>query len=705
MYHQRLKTFIFLCIGGLLITVGRLVILQTFKVQQTRQAVERLRILPPEQRPTIRGKILDRYERPIALDEPVFYLQINYQLTRYLDERWQQAWIQRQISENETRSEVQQRLFEKWKEPTKQLKLAIELAAFLADVSTDEIEQTISDINDHIWEMGRRVWWRRRNRGASWDEYFAICDTIDPEKVVGIDLYEMHKSYPLIELKNEQDLIRAQLALIHLEGLEIKAQAKRSYPYGSAASQLIGWVGPAIQSDRSLFEDDEYMYYLPGEVLGKAGIERTYEPVLRGRRGMVLYDKDGNLLERKEPEYGKNVRLTIDIDLQRKIENLLADPTQNHRGKPSAAVVLEAARNEILAIASHPTFDLNTIREYTYYNRIYNDPNYIRFAHRALEKVYPPGSTAKPIIMIAGLEEKKTWPEEVISCSCYDIPKGSWPRCIMQWKFHTCHDIMWENNGRNAIRGSCNVYFSRLANRLDREDLQQWFYRFGYGQKVLPTPLVKNVSDNTSLIGKIPQAHGSVIYGIQRDPIDDIHDIPIIPSSKNSEKRQWGIGQGNLRATVLQVANVLSVIVRNGVYKSPRLIYDDSDPFNDSGRRQIPVSSKTLSIVRDGMHAVINESGGTAFKEFNVHHKSVLFDRDMTLYGKTGSTTNPDHAWFEAFAEDETGRSLVVAVLVEDGQSGAGEAAPLGRLILRVCNEAGYIGTKPTAELPADSAN
>ena len=90
-----------------------------------------------------------------------------------------------------------------------------------------------------------------------------------------------------------------------MEGLEIKPQAKRYYPFGSAACQLIGWVGPVNQKDMDLFEDDEYMRYLSGELLGKFGIERIYEPVLRGRRGEVVYDRDGVLLEKKEPEYGR----------------------------------------------------------------------------------------------------------------------------------------------------------------------------------------------------------------------------------------------------------------------------------------------------------------------------------------------------------------------------------------------------------------
>ncbi|MBL7214571.1 MAG: hypothetical protein ISS71_02700 [Phycisphaerae bacterium] len=693
MYHLRLKIFIFLCIGGLVITVGRLVTLQTFSVQQARREISNLRILPAEQRPTIRGKILDRRERPLALDEPAFFLQIKYELTRYRDRRWREGRIRYEISEDEPRSEVEARLSNEWKDPIEHLNRAIELANLLADMSEKDISDEIDQINDRLWEMARRIWWRRRNRNKSWDDYFATCDTIEPEKIVMIDLYEMHKSYPLIELKNEQDLLWAQRVLVQLEGLEIKPQAKRSYPFGHAACQLIGWVGPVNENDMELFEDNEYMYYLPGEVLGKFGLEWIYEPVLRGRRGEVIYDREGNLLEKKEPEYGRNIQLTIDIELQQKIEALLADPTLPHHGKLSGAVVLEAGRNEILAIASIPTFDLTTIRQYDYYNKIFNDPN-APMVHRALGKNYPPGSTVKPLILIAGLEEHKIRPDEIIHCS-WQLPPETWPRCLLQRK-GGCHDNRWQYEGgniaRNAIRGSCNVYFSRLADRLDGQNLQQWLLRFGFGQKILPTPMPDDIAVSAPFSRQIPQAHGNLIDGIQRSPATDISDLPKIPTY---EKRWWGMGQGNIRVTILQAANALSAIARNGVYKSPRLVYDEQDPFNDHNRRQIPISSETLAIIRDGMHAVVYESGGTAY---NVFQDSDLLQRNMTLYGKTGSTEDPAHAWFECFAEDTTGRVVVIAVLIEGGGSGSGEAAPLGKEILRLCNEAGYIGTKPTVE-------
>ncbi len=695
MYHLRLKIFIGLCISGLLVTIGRLVILQTGGVEQARQAIADQQILAPEQHPTIRGKILDRYNRPLSHDTPAFYLQIKYQLTRYRDPRWREGRIRLNTYGERTREQVEAELAEKWAEPMERLNKAIDLSNVLADVSQGDILNEIDQINDQVWKLARRVYWRRRNRDASWDEYYAICEAIEPEKVVTVDLREMYQSYPLIELETDEDLLRAQVALLDIEGLEIKPLAKRDYPYGHAACQLIGWVGPVREAEMLPFEDAEYLRkYRPGELIGKAGLERIYEPVLRGRRGEVQKDIEGNVLNRKEPEYGTDLRLTLDIELQEKIENLLSNPTMNNSAhKPSAAVVLEAASNDILALASTPTFDLATIRLASNYNRVFKDPN-APMLHRGLEKNFPPGSTAKPLILVAGLETKKTWPDEVINCT-YQLPPKGWPRCIAQWKFHNPHDNKWANTGRNAIRGSCNIYFSQVANRIDRGDLQEWFFRFGYGQKILPTPMPDNLPLAGPFEREIKQAWGNLTSTVQTAPFTDSWDLPLI---KNSEKRFWGIGQGSLRATVLQVANALSVIVRNGVYKAPRLVYDDTDPYNDNHRRRLPISSQTLSVVRDGMHAVVYETGGTAHSVFYTPKRSELLDRDMTVYGKTGSTQGPEVAWFECFAEDEIGRAIVIVTLVEGGLSGSGEAAPLGREILRICNEAGYIGSKPETE-------
>ena len=681
-----------LCVGCLIIAVGRLMTLQTFQADKARQELEALRIRNPEQRPTVRGKILDRYEKPLALDQPAFFLHISYQLTRYMDPRWREGKILRALAANEdtTRDDVKRELDEDWKEDIEQLEQAIDLALQLADVSREEIEASTQQINDQIWEQARYLGWKWKNPEKTWQDYRNERDSISLEQIAGTKLGIMNESYPLVELKTQQDRLRAQKELLNLKALTIKTESKRQYPYGRSACQLIGWVAPWQKDEAEIFKDDKYMSYKPGEVVGKFGLEKVYEPVLRGRRGEVQYDIDGNLLERTESQYGEDLRLTLDIDLQRKVEAVLADNTLPHGNKYCAAVVLEVANNDILAMASIPTFDLNTIRQPDNYNHFFNpnDPNKL-YQNKALERNYPPGSTAKPLILIAGLEEKKTWPDEVISCG-YEPPSASWPKCIAQWKFQKPHDNKWANNGRNALRGSCNIYFSRLADRLDARDLQDWLFKFGYGRDILPAPMPEELTENETAGRDIRQASGSIIYGVQEKPYTDFEEVPLIPPSRMSEKRYWGIGQGNLRVTVLQVANALSAIARGGIYKKPRLV-DAS--WEEQNEYSLNISRRTLDVVRDGMWAVVNEDGGTANSVFR--SSPLRTERGMKIYGKTGSTENPNVAWFECFAEDSTGRAIVIAVLVERGQSGSGEAVPLGEKILDLCNRAGYVGKKP----------
>ncbi|MEN8127250.1 MAG: penicillin-binding transpeptidase domain-containing protein [Planctomycetota bacterium] len=683
-----------LCVGTSIIAIGRLLTLQTFQTKKARQELANMRIRKPEQRPTVRGTILDRDGKQLAIDKPTFFLHINYQLTRYMDSRWREGRILRAITEDKTRDEVEREFYEdKWRQPIEDLEESIELAWKLADVSREEVEENVKQINNRIWEQARWLGWIWKYPEKDRKTYLKEREAIPLEEIAGTKLGVMKETYPLVELKTQQDLLYAQKELVHRKQLTIMSEAKRYYPYDTTACHLIGWVAPWRESEAGIFEDDKYMSYLRGEVVGKFGLEKVYEPVLRGRRGEVRYDVEGNLLERKESRHGRDVRLTIDIDLQKKVERLLADNTLPHGNKLCAAVVLEVANNDILAMTSIPTFNLNKIRRK--YNTVFKNPQK-PLIHRALERTYPPGSTVKPLILVAGLEEKKISPYVPISCSGHDMPPEGWPRCLLQRNYRRGHDDYWpgENTGRNAIRGSCNVYFSQLAHRLSGEQLQGWLFDFGFGQKILKTPVIMEGPASIDFEDRgLSQSWGCLEYAIVPAKVSSASELKPLPIN---EKKWWGMGQGSLRVNVLQVANALSTIVRGGLYKLPRLVYNEKDPYNETGMRKLPISKNTLSVVRDGMKAVVYETHGTAYNEFSKPgERSVLFDRDMTIYGKTGSTQNPEHAWFECFAEDDSGRSIVVAVLVERGLRGAGEAAPLGHRILRLCNEAGYVGKKP----------
>jgi penicillin-binding protein 2 len=159
-----------------------------------------------------------------------------------------------------------------------------------------------------------------------------------------------------------------------------------------------------------------------------------------------------------------------------------------------------------------------------------------------------------------------------------------------------------------------------------------------------------------------------------------------VPPLRKRERRQFGIGQGNLRVTPLQVANAMAAIARGGLYKPPRLFLGSPVSSFDLG-----ISTETLAVVYDGMSAVVNERGGTAYKQFGPF-LTVLAEEDVKVYGKTGSTENPEHAWFAGFAEDSAADKIAIAVIVEGGQHGSSDAAPLARDIIQFCIEADYIG-------------
>jgi penicillin-binding protein 2 len=698
MYKLRLQILIGLFVAVALICLFRLADLQLFQSDQYRKEISEKQILKPQPLPTLRGQILDRKGAVLAKDVPSFYVLVNYQLTRLLDDRFWQGMVQRQGDDETDPDLILAKLKARYADDLDRLSRILDFGTQNRLPGTPEITDSIARLNDRLWEMGRYVYWRRTRPTGSLEEYQKEKEAVEPVDVLGIRLWEMYQPYPVFEISPDL-LVKTQIELGDLKGVEIRTQGKRYYPQGSAACQIIGWVGLVQDEEKARFSHDEYLRYLEGELIGKAGIEQVCEPILRGRRGEVIYNKDGNLLRRKEPQYGCNVQLTIDINLQQQIERYLSNPdlpaeVSSIVRRGAAAVVMQAATGDILAMASTPVYDLNTIRQDV--ADLLRDPN-TPMLNKALQVNYPPGSTIKPIIMLIGLEENWVTPTEIISCPSTPPPRG-WPSCLGQSRFHRMgHDWRWAEEGgniaRNALRGSCNIYFSHLADRLDSKVFQQWLFELGFGRRVLmPIEFQDPASGEIiSSWGTLPQAYGSIMFGIQPAPYTSPEQIHVIPPSKQSEKRFWGIGQGNLRVTVLQTANALAALVRGGVYKPPRLIYLDEDPFNQRDQKPLKINPRTLSVIRDGMHAAVYEQGGTGYSTFI----DCPLRKQLKIYGKTGSTERPDMAWFECFAEDSADRAVIVVVAVPGGLSGSAFAAPIGRQILQFCYDDGHIGIKP----------
>ena len=741
MYDKRIKIFIILSVLLLTICLLRLTQMQMLPDSSVQDDIAELRRGLSRQLKTVRGKILDRNDIVIATDEAQFQLCINYNLSRFLDERVRQA-IRLKAAGQSQRAGINTPLLRADKElqaKHEDLQQIIEKCTYFG-LERRDIEEKIEKINDKVWNLRTFLAWARNDPDpkiiekcngrisnvplseavADFEKKFP--DTNDRLLLISRvnDIPEMNKSKPLLALKTDDDVFTAQLEFLNVDGVRILPKEQRFYPFGTVAAQTIGWVGLATQEqDKELFENDRLLTYLGGELCGREdGVEYICETILRGRRGEEVYDIDRKLVSQTETQFGEDILLTLDIQLQQKIENYLADYEHELSCGPGmAAVVIDVASGDILAMVSMPVFDLNSAR-YDY-GDLANDPNK-PLINRAINEQYPPGSSIKPLILIAGLESAKITPGEVIKCPAKKFPE-SWPSCWLYNRYGAGHDDRWENNARNAIRGSCNIYFSQLADRIEPLVLQQWLFKFGYGRNILfPPPAIANAEISRNF----RQLPGVISNTIPRVAISSFEQVP--PLSK-SERRWFGIGQGNLRVTPLQVANAMAVIARGGFYKRPRLLFKESpqEPAStstssieqresstenraSSNENREPsiylnISPQTLAVVYDGMSAVVNESGGTAYKEFEPILAS-LAEQGTKVYGKTGSTEEPEVAWFAGFAEDTAGRSIAIAVVVEGGQHGSSDAAPLASDIIQFCTELGYIGKSTLTKNPVSAA-
>ncbi len=673
MFNKRLKIFIIIITLPLLVYIARLVEMQIVSRQYYQERIDELKRGRSQQLKTIRGSIFDRNGVILAADEPKFQLCINYKLCSFLDKR-----VTHRITEEEKKEKVEE------------LKEIIQKCAQFKAVDPNEIEAEITRINNSIWVRRQFQAWRtsfpnskilrEASKIESIPQSKAMADFAekepDPKRRQSlankVDILEMHQNWPLVDLQNLEDVFAAQLAFLGVDGVPIIPRAVRVYPQGSAASQTIGWVSKPQEKDKKLFENKFLANYLEEDISGREGTEYVAESRLRGSRGKLVYDIDRKLVSRTPTRFGRDLHMTIDIELQKQIESILTDPTQNeYSHNPSAAVLIDVNNADILALASTPVYNLNRAR-YDF-DDLQKDPNN-PMLNRAIKEHYPPGSVIKPIILLIGLEEGKISPGNVIGCTGHKAPKY-WPSC---WN-KSGHDSQWQNMARNAIKGSCNIYFSRLANRIDSVVLREWLLKFGFGQRYDLHPRPDPNTDSNIKSRRFKQVPGT----ISSERVTD----KIAPSAR----RMFGIGQGNLRVTPLQVANVMATIARGGLHIRPRLFLPDANA-PDTVRKwtDLKISEQNLAVLHDGMYAVVNERNGTAYSKAFEH--SGFDEQGVTVYGKTGSTQGIELAWFGGFAKDDSGRCIAIALVVEGGQHGSSDAAPLARDIIQFCIKLGYLG-------------
>jgi penicillin-binding protein 2 len=441
---------------------------------------------------------------------------------------------------------------------------------------------------------------------------------------------------------------------VALPGVDIYIEPVRSYPMGPLAAHVLGYVGRADPANDSE-EEESYHYYLP-EMEGCYGVEKTFNGMLSGEAGgeAIRVDASGfkhEGMKGKEAIPGQDVVLTMDFRIQRLVEEALGED----RG---AAVVVDPRNGDVLAMASSPTFDPNRFgagmsrEEWMELNDNENRP----MLNRAIQGIYPPGSTFKPIVVLAALEGGTATADVRFNCPGY-FQLGA-------VRFHC-----WQKEGghgtiamRKGIEQSCNAYFCQLGLQCGHERIVQMARALGLGAR---TGIDLGAESGLESAGIVPDHAWKRKY---------LHD-----GWRPGDTCNLSIGQGALAVTPLQMAVVTMAIANGGNVYRPRLLLTAGD--KGILVRKLRWAEPSLRVVREGMRDVVQAETGTG-KRAQIP--------GVEMAGKTGTAEfglkveRKKYTWMTVFAPIENPR-YVVAMVIEEGVSGGFTVAPrIGKLMAGV---------------------
>ncbi len=547
------------------------------------------------------------------------------------------------------------------------------------------------------------------------EEIEDMDDTLDSLEALGLveaderagfrELVRSHRGFERVRLRNlsEEEAARFAVRRHQFLGVDIREGLVRHYPYGEAAAHALGYVASISTEDLERIERSDYA---ATSIIGKTGVELSYEDVLHGTvgyrqqivnaQGRVLLDPAVNNdsgsssasssgLETKWPVPGHNVVLALDIRLQLAAE-------ESMQGTRGAAIAIDPANGDVLALVSAPSFDLNRFStgfSQADYRALSNDTD-IPLFNRALAGSYPPGSVIKPFLGIAALDYGVLDADHRAMCPGYFQLPGYSHR-YRDWK-QQGHGLM---DLHQAIVQSCDVYYYQLAVKLGIDAIDEFLRAFGFGA---PTGL--DIAGERR--GIVPSRDW------KRNQFSRREDQVWFPG----ETVITGIGQGFTLVTPLQLAHSTAMLASRGIAFKPRLVTAEVDSVTGEVSVLEPEALAPLVVdadhwqrVHDGMLGVIEEEFGTA--------RAVMSGADYMVAGKTGTaqvftvaqdekydaeTLDErllDHGLFIAFAPVEA-PSIAIAVVVENRGGGGVTAAPIVRRILDVYFEgAEYVPRQP----------
>jgi penicillin-binding protein 2 len=479
-----------------------------------------------------------------------------------------------------------------------------------------------------------------------------------------------------------------------LRGVDVVPVPVRYYPQGDVGAHALGYMA---QVDAETLARLKSVGYVEGDRIGASGVERGWESYLRGTRGWekVIVDARGvrhggaetrDLVDeprRLDPVPGRDLRLTLDADLQQAIEKAM-------RGQIAGAVaVVEVRSGRLLGLFSKPGYDPNQLSGgegvdvvRSTFRRL-NVDLLQPMLDKTMSGAYPPGSTFKPFSALAALEDKIVDPRAKIRCKGYYAFGRRIFKCTHVHNLVELHE---------AIVQSCNVYFYHLAEAVGMDRIAKVAMDFGLGQKT-------GVGVNPEAAGRIPTHAWTTLHHKGQFRVGYTLNA--------------AIGQGATTVTVLQLALAYAALANGGTLYQPQIVraVETSDgsivqDFPPRVRRSVPVRPENLALVDDALRGVVTEEGGTAYKER-------LNDVDMA--GKTGTAQtshgshrgldpnrvwyfNRDHAWFAGFAPAKS-PEIAIVVLIEHGGAGARNAAPVAMQVAREYQrlEPVRVGLRPNA--------
>lgn len=453
------------------------------------------------------------------------------------------------------------------------------------------------------------------------------------------------------------------------ESAQLKLDLGREYPAGSILAHVVGYVGEVKEDEISKDYKDYKVYnnYKSGDFIGRAGIEEQYESVLRGIDGKELTETDAlgrkiKSLGKIEPIPGKNLTLTLDLDLQK-------IAAKEMEGRIGAVIISNPQTEEILSLYSSPSFDPGAVGEMGKLEEMEKNP----FFDRVISGLYPPGSTFKIITAAAGLESGKitatTQIEDtgVISVGPFRFPNWYW---LQYGKTDQNVDII------KALKRSNDIFFYRVGEMVGIEKLEEWAKKFGVG-KILGIDLPGEAAGR---------------FRLQRDwYLGDTYHM--------------AIGQGDLEVTPLQVNFWTNVIANGGKLCRPHLANLSNLP-NLANCQNIGLKKETIVLITKGMKEACATGGtGWPFFEFKIQNAKCKIGENndencqpkvISVACKTGTAEYGDpkgktHAWFTIFAWPAEASAkeaapadpeISVTVLVEGGGEGSNVAAPIAKKIL-----------------------